>query len=159
MMQIELFSIPVFGSELQVEEMNKFLRAHKIIDIERRFVELGSNSFWSLMIRYIEGEQFSIQGSKKKIDYKDELAPQIFAKFTILREIRKELAIRKNVPIYTFFSNDELAKIAELDEISIPKVLQIKGIGEKKMQNFGNEIVQMYVEHTNQNSNSSSSNA
>ena len=34
-MQIQIFTIPVFADQGQVEEMNRFLRSHSIIDIEK----------------------------------------------------------------------------------------------------------------------------
>ena len=34
-MQVKLFTIPLFGSEEAVEEMNKFLRGNKVVDITR----------------------------------------------------------------------------------------------------------------------------
>ena len=34
-MQVKLFTIPLFGSEEAVEEMNKFLRGNKVVDITK----------------------------------------------------------------------------------------------------------------------------
>jgi hypothetical protein len=42
-MQIKIFTIPVFDGEKLNEEMNKFLRAHTIVDIEKQLIANGQN--------------------------------------------------------------------------------------------------------------------
>jgi hypothetical protein len=36
-MQIKMYSIPVMGGELLMEEMNVFLRTQKVLEVEKRF--------------------------------------------------------------------------------------------------------------------------
>ena len=37
-MQIKLFSIPQYGDDNSEEELNHFLRAHRIVEINKQFV-------------------------------------------------------------------------------------------------------------------------
>ena len=46
-MQYEVFTSPVRANPPQVEEMNRFLRSHRVLSVERRLVEEGQNSFWT----------------------------------------------------------------------------------------------------------------
>lgn len=46
-MQIKIFNIPIGADESQVEEMNHFLRANKIIDIKKDLAMLNGNSCWT----------------------------------------------------------------------------------------------------------------
>ena len=40
-MQIKIFTVPLFGNEEAVEEMNKFLRGNKVVDITKSIVQQG----------------------------------------------------------------------------------------------------------------------
>lgn len=141
-MQIRIFSIPAHGNTSQTDEMNAFLRGHKIIDIEKQFVSNGDNSFWSFCIRYIEGSMPSTYNEKReKIDYKNILNEPTFLKFSQLRIIRKQLAEKDVVPAYAVFTDEELAGIANLPEITIKTMQTVKGIGVKKIEKYGTAIV------------------
>ena len=45
-MQLKIFSIPITGGENINEELNRFLRAKKIIKLEKQLVVLGAEAFW-----------------------------------------------------------------------------------------------------------------
>ena len=45
-MQYQVFILPVRANPPQVEEMNRFLRSHRVLTVEPRLVEEGQNSFW-----------------------------------------------------------------------------------------------------------------
>lgn len=49
-MFLRFFTIPIEGGEEAVEELNRFLGAHRIVAIDRQFVEDGPNSVWALCI-------------------------------------------------------------------------------------------------------------
>ena len=78
-------------------------------------VEQGSGSFWTFCVDYLEptsgvtadGRQ---AGQRGKVDYKEVLSPEDFVIFAGLREVRKEMAQKDGVPVYTIFTNDQLAQ-------------------------------------------------
>ena len=41
-MQIKIFTLPLTPTEEQTEELNRFLRGHRVIDLKSRFYELVS---------------------------------------------------------------------------------------------------------------------
>ena len=51
-MQIHMFHIPVTALETDFEHINRFLASHKIVSVDKRFVDAGENSFWSLLVSY-----------------------------------------------------------------------------------------------------------
>jgi superfamily II DNA helicase RecQ len=59
-----------------------------------------------------------------------------FRKFTHLRDIRKRVAAQEGVSAYVVFTDEELAELAKLEEITVKNMLGIKGIGEKKVERF-----------------------
>ena len=50
---------------------------------------------------------------KNKVDYKEILTPEQFAVFARLRELRKEIASREAVPVYTIFTNEQLSQMVQ----------------------------------------------
>ena len=51
------FLIPVRQIGLAEEEMNRFLRSHRVLNVDRRWVDQGSESFWSFCVDYLETGQ------------------------------------------------------------------------------------------------------
>ena len=143
-MQIQIFTIPVFADQGQVEEMNRFLRSHSIIDIEKNCITNNSNTFWTFCIRYTEGDHIEKQLVKAKIDYKEVLDGPTFKIFSDLRECRKKIAEDLGIPVYTVFTNEELALASKLKELTVGNFKKIDGIGEKKMEKFGIELLRLY---------------
>ena len=148
-MQIQLFSIPAaFSSQSAIDEMNKFMRANRIIDVEKHFVTGQDGAYWAFCIRYAEGliSLAPFNERKEKTDYKAVLDAVTFAKFEKLREIRKQISESDAVPAYAVFTDAELAEIAGLQEFTIPKMQLIKGIGIKKIEKYGESLLQLFKE-------------
>jgi len=78
-MAMKVFTISLQNSEGDVQEVNAFLANHKLLSMDRRWVDLGTASFWSLCIDYIASGTASAttttQGKLSKVDYKDLLPP------------------------------------------------------------------------------------
>lgn len=54
-MQIKLFTIPAFGSEAIEEELKRFLRGHRILQLERHFCA-DNGGYWAIMVEYVDGD-------------------------------------------------------------------------------------------------------
>lgn len=152
-MQLKIFTIPAFDNTAATDEMNRFLRSHTVVDIEKQFISNGNNSFWSFCVRYMSVETSLKSGQKEKVDYKELLDPVTFAKFSLLRDCRKEIAQRDSVPVYLVFTNEELANIAKMSDISIAAAQKIHGIGAKRFEKYGAELIEMYQLKSNETSN------
>lgn len=146
-MQIQVFNISVFDKGEQTEELNKFLRSHSIIDLEKHLISEGQTPYWTFCIRYKENSKIEPQ-VKSKIDYKEILDEPAFKVFSLLRSYRKKLAEQNGVPVYAVFTNEELANIAKLSEINIENMKKINGIGSKKIEKYGQPILDLYLSET-----------
>ena len=148
-MQIKIFNIPIGAEDTQVDELNHFLRANKIIDVKRELAMLDGRGCWSFCITYMLSskplEQHK-QASSAKADYKEILEPEIFEKFTQMRKIRKMIAESEAVPAYAVFTDAELSEMAKLPELSISTMEKIPGIGKKKIEKYGS----VFLQETNQ---------
>ncbi|GBU22559.1 hypothetical protein R80B4_02469 [Fibrobacteres bacterium R8-0-B4] len=54
-MQIRIFTIPSADSGSLQSEMNAFLSAHCVLEIEQKFFQNDNGGYWSFCVRYIDG--------------------------------------------------------------------------------------------------------
>lgn len=135
-MQIKIFTIPVVGGEMLEKELNVFLRSRKILSVEQKNCQDGQTACWSFCVKYLDDRAF-VEREQQKTDYRDLLDEDTFARFANLREVRKNLAQAAQKPAYVFFTDAELAKLAELDPLTLEGMQGIKGIGERKIEKYG----------------------
>ncbi|MBN1467017.1 HRDC domain-containing protein [candidate division KSB1 bacterium] len=141
-MQIKLFTVPIGDNGEAVDEMNRFLRGNKILQVDSQLVNLDRDAFWTFCIRYIEKGAQTAGADRVKVDYRYVLDEATFAKFSKLRELRKKVAAEEGLPAYAVFTDEELAGLAKLDVISRKTMLSVKGIGDKKVERFGKYFIQ-----------------
>ncbi len=96
-MPYHMFVVPIHDDGLAIAELNGFLRSHKVLSVDRRWVNLGTESFWSFCVDYLErgaGGAHAGKGgpARGKVDYREVLSPEDFAVFARLRQMRKEIA-------------------------------------------------------------------
>src|SRR5699024_5681539 len=72
-------------------------------------------------------------------DYHEEL-------FAVLRQLRKQAADEKNVPPYVLFSDATLRDLCRYFPTTKEDMLQIKGIGEKKYEQYGELFMQKILD-------------
>ena len=77
-MQIKIFTIPIHGEECLSDELNHFLRAHKIIDIKKELAMLDGNSYWTFCVTYMPNSHAvdrpqTSSNRQVKVDYKETL--------------------------------------------------------------------------------------
>jgi hypothetical protein len=52
-MPLAFFTVPVQSPESAAGELNGFLSSHKVLSEERRWVDLGLNSFWAICVDFL----------------------------------------------------------------------------------------------------------
>lgn len=127
------------------EEMNLFLRSHRIAVVDKHFSETTTS--WCFCITYTEGnvqQPYSQQVRKEKVDYKEVLNEETFARFSRLREARKQIANEEAIPAYSVFTNEELAAIAAIDDLAEGSIASIAGIGDKRAAKYEKRLLDLY---------------
>jgi len=140
-MQIKLFTIPIGDSGTALEEMNRFLRGNKILEVQNQLISNENGAYWCFCVRYLEKAFVSTDEPKGKVDYKQVLDEATFKKFSKLREIRKKVAADEGLPAFAVFTDEELAGLAKLEAISQKNMLSVKGIGDKKVERFAKHFI------------------
>lgn len=151
-MQIQIFNVPIHDNGEMLAELNKFLATHKVLDVSQQLCQNENGAVWCFCVRYILSTPTSqSQGNvdlqkRKKIDYKELLDETQFALFSKLRTIRKQLAAEDAVPAFAVFTDEELAGIAQLSEITEKSILSVNGIGERKAEKYGTKLLNLINE-------------
>jgi len=140
---LKIFSLSAYDYREEEELINKFLRSHRILRVEKQFIADGSNSRWCFCVEYLEGGKPVKRSGKKqaKVDYREVLSQEAFVRFTRYREIRKVLATEEGIPPYVIFTDKEIAAMAEEEELTLTGMRSIKGIGEKKIVKYATHFI------------------
>lgn len=144
-MQIKIFSIPILGGEAINEEMNTFLRSKKILQMEQQLISDTHGAVWSFCIKYVE-DHSPFNRNKEKVDYKQVLDEASFERFSQLRVTRKKVALEEGVPAYAIFTDEELAELAKMEQLTTVNMKKVNGIGEKKVTKYGHYFITNYHE-------------
>lgn len=131
-MQIKIYTIPIMGGEMLIDEMNVFLRSKKILQVENQL----EGTLWCFCIKYLDDIAAS-ERERQKVDYRQVLDEATFKRFAALRNIRKRVAEAESVPAYVVFTDEELAAMARLEIITPAGLNAVKGVGVKKIEKYG----------------------
>lgn len=149
-MQYEIFTVPVVDGTEETERMNRFLRGHKVVQVDKQFVTLGDCAYWSFCVNYLMTAPLAaVSGEKReKVDYKNVLDEEHFKVFSRLRAYRKQIADQDAVPAYAVFTDAELAVLAQAEGLTTQTMLQIDGIGKKRVEKYGALLLEMSARET-----------
>jgi len=139
-MQYRFFVIPAKDSLAPSEELNKFLRTHRVLSVQKEFVSQSENSYWAVAVEFID-DQVKDSPGKSRIDYKEVLSPEDFELFSRLRELRKSIADVEGIPPYAVFTNEQLAEMARTKVKTKSDMSKINGIGDAKMKKYADRFL------------------
>lgn len=143
-MALKFFTIPIRDAATAEAELNAFLSAHRVLVVDRHFIDRGDNSFWAVCVDFLParpGDPGPAMGRKGRIDYREVLPPHEFAVFAKLRELRKQLAQAEAVPVYTIFTNDQLAEMVRRRVASNSDLETIAGVGDARVGKYGPQFL------------------
>jgi superfamily II DNA helicase RecQ len=138
MVQYAVFTVTGVNQKKNLEELNAFLRSHRIYHVEKQFLPASQEACWSFCIEY--DTQGTVKG-KNTVDYKEVLSEKEFAVYSKLRDIRKESAAEHNVPLYAVFTNEQLAAMVKNRTATLQHMGKIEGVGESKVEHYGERFV------------------
>jgi superfamily II DNA helicase RecQ len=142
-MQIKLFTIPVSDAGVFQEELNRFLRTNKVLEVENQLISNERGASWCFCVKYVGSDNQFPHYERGKPDYKTILDEATFKIFERLRDIRKILGAEDAVPAYSVCTDTELTAIAKLNEINLQNLKTIKGFGDKKLEKYGSRLIQL----------------
>ncbi len=144
--QFKFFMLPAMPDESAETEMNRFLRSVRVLTVQHEFMSHNGNAFWCFCVEYLltgssPALRSSAKAGKKPVDYKDVLSAADFAVFAKLREWRKEAAAKEAIPVYTIFTNEQLAQISRNRPDTLSALKKIDGVGEARAAKYGQFVI------------------
>lgn len=142
-MQFQFFTIPIHDPQRKTEELNRFLTSHPVTRVRRELVEFTDSAFWVISVEYIDSPSPASESKKSKVDYRAILSEKDFTVFSQLRNWRKESAEKEGVPLYTLFTNEQLADIVRANPKSAGDLEQIEGVGEVRIKKYAEDLIKI----------------
>ncbi len=143
-MALKFFTIPIRDPSQSEADLNGFLSSHRVVSIDRKFVDAGTNSFWTICVDFLQSST-NVPGraaeQKGRIDYREVLPPQAFAVFAKLRDLRKQIAQAEAIPVYTIFTNEQLAEMVRRPIGTMADFEKIPGVGDGRVSKYGERFL------------------
>ena len=125
------------------KRLDRFLQENNILKYETAFVKEEEN-YWSVILYYEELKvQFNEPKNEKYSAEQEQLNSDEIKILDSLKLWRSEKAKEKSLPVYLIATNKELLSIAKYKPIKKEELLDIKGFGKYKIENYGGEIIQI----------------
>ena len=144
-MKYRFFSIPAMIPDDMQEEMNRFCAAHRVISIEKQFVQDGERSYCALCVGYVEKPVGPLSPRKGHVDYREVLGAADFVLFAKLRDLRKKLAEQEGVPAYALFTNEQLAQMVQQRVTTKAELAALDGVGPARIEKYGEAFLQLLL--------------
>jgi len=140
------FYVSPFGEKSVTDELNVFLRSHRIVNVEKRLIDGERGTGWVFLVEYgTDGGKNTPNASSQRIDYREVLKPDEYALYDKLRSLRKTLADKSGIPVYAVFTNDQLASMVKKPPKTAKDLLSISGIGESRVKQYGEMFINLFL--------------
>jgi superfamily II DNA helicase RecQ len=146
-MKVKVFKIRLPEEFLHEDQktLDAFLESNEIIKVETVFV--NDENYWSVVLYFDELKivKNSVKDSKnvKYSAENDELSSDEEKILEALKYWRSEKAREQNLPSYFIATNKELVSVAKYKPAKKEELLDIKGFGKHKIENYGEEILEI----------------
>jgi superfamily II DNA helicase RecQ len=133
-MNYRVFQYPL-PAPAELEDLNSYLAGHRVAGVTQYLAAGGSMLVF--VVETVAAAAGAPFGGRSKIDYRAELSEEDFAVFSRLRSWRKGAAEAEGVPVYTLFTNAQLAAMARRRVASLGDLQEIEGIGAARVEKYG----------------------
>ena len=105
---------------------------------------------WNAAVRELQKHIFKqIKDSNKAVDYPAKLNEEGKELYEILRSLRAEIALKKQVPAYIIFTNRTLYEMCRSQPATMDELRLVYGVGEKNSKVYGKEFLDAIKDYTN----------
>ncbi|UEQ79059.1 HRDC domain-containing protein [Chryseobacterium arthrosphaerae] len=146
-MKVKVFKIRLPEEFLYRDQkmLDDFLEANDIMKVETAFV--SEERYWSVILYFDELKQVkNTVKEPKMVKYSaenDSLSSDEEEILNALKLWRSEKAREQNLPTYFIATNKELMSVAKYKPAKKEELLEIKGFGKHKIENYGEEILEI----------------
>ena len=140
-MKVNVFTIRLLSEKFVSDQkfLNDFLETVEFIKSDVHLVE-GEVNYWSVLIHFEEKKNVSIERTNNGIKEED-LSPEQLNVYRALKKWRTQKSVDGNVPSFMICHNSELLNVVVKQPKTLMDLRRIKGFGEQKVENHGEEIL------------------
>jgi superfamily II DNA helicase RecQ len=154
--RITTFFLP-FDEPSAVVPLNQLLASSRVLHVERHFVDRAHACGWSLVVTH-EAPRGAVvapapaplapaaAAGRSEVDYRQVLPPEQFAMFSKLRQLRKDISHRDNVPPYALFNNEQLAAMVTSGVRTAAQLGALEGVGPARVSRYGEAFLALLRE-------------
>jgi superfamily II DNA helicase RecQ len=139
-MAFRIFTVRLEEAEA-VEHLNAFLSSRRVLNVERRIVRAETDPAVVFVVEYLPTSDKGESKRPPKVDYRELLSEAEFEVFSSLRQVRSEVAQELGRPVYTVFSNAELAAMVQGRLRTREGIRGLSGVGEARVEQFAERFL------------------
>ena len=145
-MKVKVLKVRLSDDFIQHDQkvLDRFLGENNVLKFESAFVK-DDEGYWSVIL-YYEELKMTVNDSKTpkySAENDAELNSDEIKILDSLKLWRTEKAKDQNLPVYFIATNKELLSIAKYKPVKKEELLDIKGFGKHKIENYGEEIIEI----------------
>lgn len=145
-MKVKVLKVRLSDDFIQHDQkvLDRFLGENNVLKFESAFVK-DDEGYWSVIL-YYEELKMTVNDSKTpkySAENDAELNADEIKILDSLKLWRTEKAKDQNLPVYFIATNKELLSIAKYKPVKKEELLDIKGFGKHKIENYGEEIIEI----------------
>ena len=139
--------------EFEQEKLEKVLKDVQIVKYQAELVKIEGKYYWTAFVECEKIDKFNKNSEKDNFtqngkefkdankNYMEYLTEDEMELYKILKEWRAGEAQLLGYPPYIIASNQLLANIAKTNPKSIEELSQLKGMGKRKIRDYGEELL------------------
>jgi superfamily II DNA helicase RecQ len=149
-MNYRLFQYPL-PAPPEMEDLNEYLASRRVVAVSHHIVQTGTAAILIFIVETVDPTHASSTGSpSSKIDYREKLNTEEFAIFSQLRTKRKQWAEAEGVPVYTIFTNAQLAEMVLRRVKTAADLASVEGVGSARIEKYGAGLLALLADLSNQ---------
>lgn len=127
----------------ELADLNEYINSQRVASVTHHFVNTSGGGGMLLFVVESVGiaNTVSKMPPEQKVDYREQLSAGEFATFSRLRDQRKKWADALGVPVYTLFTNAQLAQMVKQRVANPSQLSKIEGVGPSRVEKYGGEII------------------
>ena len=143
MMKLKVLKIRI-DDRFQITDeaiVNDYLSRFEIVNMNAKLVA-DEITYWSVLI-YYNNKKNTVISSKNTVNSESELSEEEKIIYNKLKDGRADKAREAQLPAYIIFHNTHLMSIARHKPCTLDDLENVNGIGKRKVEKFGREIIEV----------------
>jgi superfamily II DNA helicase RecQ len=129
----------------ELEDLNAFLRSERVAAVSQYLAQTAGGAMLVFVVETVPSGARVPGPAGLKVDYREQLSAADFSTFSRLREERRRWAEAEGVPVYTVFTNAQLAEMVKRPVRTTADLAAIEGIGEARVAKYGTRILTLFA--------------